>query len=103
MRQGECDSSFPTLDGSCNHPEDAGRSMQSYKRLVPANYCDGKQSARCSVRNKAELPSERTISLGKYHFFKSLNQNILQTIGQLCSQRAPERKHQFKVERPLWS
>ena len=63
MKQGACDSSFPTLDGSCNHAGGAGRSMQPYKRLVPANYCDGKQTPRCSERNKAELPSERTVSL----------------------------------------
>lgn len=37
--------------------------MQSYKRLVPADYCDGKQSPRCSGKNKLELPSERDVSL----------------------------------------
>ena len=62
MKQGACDSSFPTLDGSCNHPSGAGRSMQPYKRLVPADYCDGKQAPRCNAR-KGTLPSERTISL----------------------------------------
>ena len=63
LKQGECDSSFPTLDGSCNHPEGAGRSMQAYKRLVPADYCDGKQTPRCSKKNNQKLPSERKISL----------------------------------------
>jgi peroxidase len=63
LKQGECDSSFPTLDGSCNHPEDFGRSMQPYKRLVPADYCDGRQSPRCSRNNRQALPSERKVSL----------------------------------------
>lgn len=34
LKQGECDSSFPTLDGSCNHPEDAGRSLKPYKERL---------------------------------------------------------------------
>ena len=34
MKQGKCDSSFPTLDGSCNHPTEAGRSMQAYKEMM---------------------------------------------------------------------
>jgi len=60
--QGKCDSSFPTLDGSCNHPEDKSRAMMQYERLVAAEYCDGKEKPRCS-KTKRELPSERTISL----------------------------------------
>ena len=32
FRQGSCDTSFPSLDGSCNAPNDLGRSMQQYTR-----------------------------------------------------------------------
>ena len=49
--QGECDSSYPTLDGSCRNKNDDGRSMATYKRLVPANYCDQKQYPRCRQGN----------------------------------------------------
>lgn len=59
--QGKCDSSFPTYDGSCNHPNDFSRAMTSYQRLVAAEYCDEKQEPRCSTR-KRSLPSERTLS-----------------------------------------
>jgi len=62
FRQGSCDTSFPSLDGSCNAPNDEGRSMQPYKRLVPADYCDGRQSPRCSSRG-LPLPSERQVMI----------------------------------------
>ena len=62
LKQGNCDSSFPTYDGSCNHPNGKGRSMKEYERLVAADYCDGKQEPRCSKRRTA-LPDERKISL----------------------------------------
>ena len=38
MKQGKCDSSFPTLDGSCNHPTEAGRSMQAYKETMQNSF-----------------------------------------------------------------
>ncbi|CAG5096998.1 Oidioi.mRNA.OKI2018_I69.XSR.g14884.t1.cds [Oikopleura dioica] len=62
FRQGSCDTSFPSLDGSCNAPNDLGRSMQQYTRLVPADYCDGQQSPRCSSRGRP-LPSERQVMI----------------------------------------
>ena len=55
--QGKCDSSFPTYDGSCNHPNNFSRAMSSYKRLVAAEYCDNQHQPRCSTRGR-ELPSE---------------------------------------------
>nr|CCG47854.1 oikosin 21b [Oikopleura dioica] len=61
-RQGNCDSSFPSLDGSCNANGDAARSMKAYTRLVSANYCNGRDSPRCAA-NGGALPSERAISL----------------------------------------
>lgn len=57
-----CDGSFPTLDGSCNASMDRGRSMQAYKRLVSADYCNGQDSPRCGSAGQA-LPNERVISL----------------------------------------
>ena len=71
-----CDSSFPSLDGSCNHPNNAGRSMDSYRRLLPADFCDGKGAPRCSSSG-APLPSEREISLemGTRKSSKSLYSN----------------------------
>ena len=69
--QGNCDSSFPTYDGSCNHPENKGRSMGKYERLVPADYCDGKQQPRCA-KSGGRLPDERKISL---QMGKNRNQN----------------------------
>jgi peroxidase len=62
MRQGECDSSFPTLDGSCNAEGDVGRSMKSYSRLTASNYCNNRDSPRCA-KNGSKLPDERKISL----------------------------------------
>ena len=35
--------SIPTYDGSHNHPNGKGRSMEPYARLTPPDYCDGKQ------------------------------------------------------------
>ncbi|CAG5102891.1 Oidioi.mRNA.OKI2018_I69.chr1.g514.t1.cds [Oikopleura dioica] len=61
-RQGNCGSSFPSLDGSCNASNDKGRSMKAYTRLVSANYCNGRDSPRCAS-NGGQLPSERAISL----------------------------------------
>ena len=55
--QGKCDSSFPTYDGSCNHPNNFSRAMSSYKRLVAAEYCDNQHQPRCSTRGR-DLPSE---------------------------------------------
>jgi len=104
MRQGPCDSSFPTLDGSCNHPEDAGRSMKPYKRLVPADYCDGKQSPRCSQRNNAKLPSERTISLAMKvgcHGSCCIRKIVVGTPKLSCGPKRPELR--FKKQKYLLS
>ena len=62
LKQGNCGSSFPTYDGSCNHADGKGRSMKPYARLVPPSYCDGKQEPRCA-KNGRSLPDERKISL----------------------------------------
>ena len=34
-----CDSSFPKVDGSCRNKNGNGEAMSTYKRLVPADYC----------------------------------------------------------------
>ena len=34
-----CDSSFPKVDGSCRNKQGNGEAMSTYKRLVPADYC----------------------------------------------------------------
>ena len=72
--QGECDSSYPTLDGSCRNENDDGRSMATYKRLVPANYCDQKQYPRCRQGNFSGSLIISIVNLTvnvKFQFFKN--------------------------------
>lgn len=39
-----CDSSFPKVDGSCRNKQGNGETMSTYKRLVPADYCQSSDS-----------------------------------------------------------
>ena len=72
LRSG-CDSSFPTIDGSCNHPKDKGMKMTPYVRLVAADYCDKQQTPRCAA-NGRPLPEPRKVSL-------TMNQHVPRRIS----------------------
>jgi len=58
----DCDSEYPSIDGKCNHPSGAGQPLQPYARWLPADYCNGRDSIRCSVDGKP-LPNPRDVSV----------------------------------------
>ena len=58
----ECDSEYPFIDGRCNHPSGNGQPLQTYARLLPASYCDGYGSPRCSSDGQP-LPNPREVSV----------------------------------------
>lgn len=60
--RGSCNTRYPTIDGSCNHPSDGGTPMQPYARMQPSDYCDGQSSIKCSS-DKKTLPNPRDVSL----------------------------------------
>jgi len=58
---GECDSSFPTFDGTCVAEGNKGRTARALARLVAPAYCDGESTPRCD-REGNELPNARQLS-----------------------------------------
>ena len=51
-----------SLDGSCNDKNSRGKVLDSYSRMAPSNYCNGRDTSRC-FRNGAPLPNPRKLSL----------------------------------------
>jgi len=58
---GECESSFPTFDGTCVTDGNKGRTARPLARMVAPDYCDGKSSPRCA-RSGDALPNARHLS-----------------------------------------
>ena len=57
-----CNSEYPAIDGRCNHPSGAGQPLQPYARWIPADYCNGYDSTRCSSDGEL-LPNPRDVSV----------------------------------------
>ena len=55
---------FHSLDGSCTDPAGFGKVFDTYARLTPADYCNGRNSLRCKkIGSDTTLPNPRVVSL----------------------------------------
>jgi len=59
---GDCGGRLSSLDGSCNNRFRRGSVLDSYSRMAPSNYCNGRDKTRC-FRNGSPLPNPRRLSL----------------------------------------
>jgi hypothetical protein len=59
------DSKYSNLDGSCNNLANPywGKAETPFKRLLNAEYDDGRDSSKVLAADKSALPNPRTISL----------------------------------------
>ena len=60
MTSEESKTDFVLSMKSCNAENDAGKVLDAYTRVAPANYCNGQDSKRCKAK------------LFNYHNFKGL-------------------------------
>ena len=61
-RQGPCTHRYHSLDGGCQNSAGFGKVFDTYSRIVPHAYCNGRDSRRCR-RDGRPLPHPRVVSL----------------------------------------
>ena len=80
------------------HPSGMGKSLDTYARLVPADYCNRRDSTRCNSRTRRALPNQRTVSLQLQSFIRNVPFNpertrLLADFGQFITHDMIQDRH----------